>query len=95
VAGSRLGNLGHPYDKYWGDPERQPIVQIDVDPRPIGVTRPLAIEIVAEVSSALEGFVRVLDAHDGPRRDRRMLERYREIDRRWLKEAKVLLEELG
>src|SRR5206468_1536397 len=37
VAGSRLGNLDLPYDKYWGDPATQRIVQIDIDPRHIGV----------------------------------------------------------
>src|SRR5256712_7270581 len=42
VAGSRLGNLDLPYDKYWGDPATQRVVQIDVDPRHIGVTRPVA-----------------------------------------------------
>lgn len=35
VAGSRLGNLDIPYDKYWGDPARQQLIQIDVDPRHI------------------------------------------------------------
>jgi len=39
VAGSRLGNLDLPYDKYWGDPATQRVVQIDIDPRHIGVTR--------------------------------------------------------
>src|SRR5947208_783661 len=33
VAGSRLGNLDLPYDKYWGDPATQRVVQIDIDPR--------------------------------------------------------------
>ena len=47
VVGSRLGNLDLPYDKYWGDPDRQKIVQIDVDPRSLGVTRPLALGLVA------------------------------------------------
>src|SRR5438094_2572923 len=43
VAGSRLGNLDLPYDKYWGDPATQRVVQIDVDPRHIGVTRPVEL----------------------------------------------------
>ena len=62
VAGSRLGNLDLPYDKYWGDPARQQLIQIDVDPRNMGVTRPLALGIVADVKNALEGLVRVLRA---------------------------------
>ena len=46
VVGSRLGNLDIPYDKYWGDPAQQKIVQIDIDPTNLGVTRPLALGVV-------------------------------------------------
>src|ERR1017187_2882240 len=41
VAGSRLGNLDVPYDEYWGDPAGQRLIQIDVDPRHLRVTRRL------------------------------------------------------
>jgi len=60
VVGSRLGNLDLPYDKYWGDPHRQQVIQIDVDPRHIGVTRPIALGIVADARDALEGLVAAL-----------------------------------
>ena len=53
VAGSRLGNLDVPYDKYWGDASRQRLIQIDVDARHIGVTRPIALGIVADAKSTL------------------------------------------
>ena len=62
VVGSRLGNLDLPFDKYWGDPAEQRVVQIDVDPRSIGVTRPLALGIVADARMALEALVAALDA---------------------------------
>ena len=78
VVGSRLGNLDLPYDKYWGDPSRQKVVQIDVDPRHVGVTRPLALGIVAEARSALEGLVRVLEKRGVHRVAPKLLERYRE-----------------
>jgi acetolactate synthase-1/2/3 large subunit len=83
VVGSRLGNLDLPYDKYWGDSDRQQIVQIDVDPRHLGVTRPIALGVVADVGSALEGLVRVLEKRGARPRDGRDLERYRETDRVW------------
>ncbi|MGD0075780.1 MAG: thiamine pyrophosphate-dependent enzyme, partial [Candidatus Binataceae bacterium] len=60
VAGSRLGNLDTPYDKYWGDPARQRLIQIDIEPRDLGVTRPLALGIVSDVKPALEGLHRSL-----------------------------------
>jgi acetolactate synthase-1/2/3 large subunit len=61
VVGSRLGNLDLPYDKYWGDAAVQRVVQIDVDPRNIGVTRPLALGIVADARAALRALVDALD----------------------------------
>src|SRR5436305_9427684 len=69
VAGSRLGNLDLPYDKYWGDPATQRVVQIDVDPRHIGVTRPVALGIVADEAGAREPGVGArgqADAAEGP-----------------------------
>lgn len=56
VVGSRLGNLDLPYDKYWGDPAHAKLIQIDVDPRDMGVTRPLALGIVADARPALEAL---------------------------------------
>ena len=53
VVGSRMGNLDVPYDEYWGDPSGQRLIQIDLDPRNLGVTRPLSLGIVADARSAL------------------------------------------
>ncbi len=83
VAGSRLGNLEIPYDKYWGNPARQQLIQIDVDPRNMGVTRPLALGIVADVKNALEGLVRVLRAMQVRPRDGEDLARYRQAAQEW------------
>lgn len=62
IAGSRAGNLDLPYDKYWGDPERQRVIQIDIDPWHIGVTRPLTLGMVADVKDALAGITAELRA---------------------------------
>jgi acetolactate synthase I/II/III large subunit len=80
VAGSRLGNLDTPYDKYWGYPRAQQLVQIDVDPRNIGVTRPLSVGIVAEVRDALDGLLARLSATELTPREPGDLARYRELD---------------
>lgn len=56
VVGSRLGNLDVPYDKYWGDPTRCRVIHVDVDPRHIGVSRPVALGIVADAKATLEGL---------------------------------------
>jgi acetolactate synthase-1/2/3 large subunit len=86
VVGSRLGNLDLPYDKYWGDPASQKIIQIDIDPRHVGVTRPLALGIVAEAKRALEGLIRVLEKRGVRRSESADLARYREANRNWEKE---------
>jgi acetolactate synthase-1/2/3 large subunit len=93
VVGSRLGNLDLPYDKYWGDPERQKVIQIDVDPRSVGVTRPLALGIVAEARSAVEGLVRVLEKRGVRREQQEHLARYREADRAWWQEQTKVVDE--
>jgi acetolactate synthase-1/2/3 large subunit len=86
VVGSRLGNLDLPYDKYWGDPTAQKIVQIDLDPTNLGVTRPLALGVVGEAKGALEGLVRVLEKRGFRRSGAADLARYREAEATWWRE---------
>jgi acetolactate synthase-1/2/3 large subunit len=57
VVGSRVGNLDVPFDKYWGDPTKCRVIQVDIDPRHVGVSRPVALGIVADARAALEGLV--------------------------------------
>jgi len=83
VAGSRLGNLDIPYDKYWGDPTQQRLIQIDVDPRNIGVTRPLALGIVADVKNAFDGLIAALRTAKAGARDGTDLARYRHTAQAW------------
>lgn len=83
VVGSRLGNLDLPFDKYWGDPAAQRIVQIDLEPRDLGVTRPLALGIVADARPALEALARALAARGVAGRAGAYLARCREDDRAW------------
>lgn len=56
VVGSRVGNLDVPFDKYWGDPQGCQVIQVDVDPRHIGVSRPVALGIVADARATLEAL---------------------------------------
>jgi acetolactate synthase-1/2/3 large subunit len=86
VAGSRMGNLDIPYDKYWGDPANQKLIQIDIDQRNMGVTRPLALGIVSDAKSALEGLLRILKTERARPRGGEDAQRYREISRKWFEE---------
>ena len=80
VAGSRMGNLDVPYDAYWGDPESKQLIQIDIDPRNFGVTRPLGLGILADACAALEGIADRLRSLELPAREHTELQHYRELD---------------
>jgi len=57
AVGSRIGNLDVPFDKYWGDGTRCKLIHVDVEPRNIGVSRPVALGIVADARATLSGLV--------------------------------------
>ncbi len=80
VVGSRVGNLDTPYDQYWGDPAGKRMIQIDVDPRHLGVTRPLSLGIVADAKGALRGIADRLRAAGTSPRGGADLDRYRALD---------------
>jgi acetolactate synthase I/II/III large subunit len=86
AVGTRLGNLDVPYDKYWGDPTRQKLIQVDIDPRNMGVTRPLTLAIVSDANAALDGLARALSSKRVRPKDGKDLARYRDIEHRWREE---------
>jgi len=81
AVGTRLGNLDLPYDKYWGSGQK--LIQIDIDPRNLGVTRPLELGIVSNAKHALEGLLRVLRERRVRRYDAKVLAMYREGAHAW------------
>jgi acetolactate synthase-1/2/3 large subunit len=83
VAGSRLGNLDLPFDKYWGDPAEQQLIQIDLDARHIGASRPIALGIVADLRDALPRLDAALAERKPLARSGADLERYRASARAW------------
>ena len=96
VAGSRMGNLDVPYDAYWGDPAAKRLIQIDLDPRHFGVTRPVDLAIVSDARPALEGIAERLQGLSLPRRDGATLARYRELDQQVkLEQARPIVEWQG
>lgn len=87
ALGTRLGNLDTPFDKYWGAAGGQRMIQIDVDPRNLGVSRPLALGIVSELKPALAALLAELGvppARAGAAAD---LARYRATEAAWREAA--------
>lgn len=85
ALGTRLGNLDTPYDKYWGDQAKQKLIQIDVDPRSLGVTRRLALGIVSNLDSALTALAAELSSLSKRPNAAPDLARYREAEQLWRK----------
>ena len=85
VVGSRLGNLDVPFDKYWGDSARSKLIQVDIDPRHIGVSRPVALGIVADARLTLEGLATKLRDRTIASRKRSDLEPQRDAHKAWAK----------
>ncbi len=83
ALGTRLGNLDTPFDKYWGDRAGQSLIQIDVDPRSLGVTRPLAIGIISELASALAQLEQALSEVPSRPNAAPDLARYRQTEASW------------
>jgi acetolactate synthase-1/2/3 large subunit len=84
VFGSRVGNLDLPFDKYWGDGSKQKVIQIDVDPRHIGVTRPVALGIVADLATAARDLAAAVRAAGAKPCDARAVARYVDAQQKWL-----------
>jgi acetolactate synthase-1/2/3 large subunit len=83
VLGSRVGNLDLPFDKYWGDGAKQKLIQVDVDPRHIGVTRPVTLGIVADLASAARELADALRTAGAKPCDAREIERYTQAQKEW------------
>ncbi len=93
VAGSRVGNLDVPYDKYWGDPRKCKVIQIDVDPRNIAVSRPVSLGIVADARTTLEGLTTQLRGAKILSHERDDLNAMRGQHDRWTKELQQVVAE--
>ena len=87
VVGSRVGNLDVPFDKYWGDPAGCRVIQVDIEPRDIGVSRPVALGIVADARATLEGLDARLRDREIASRGRSDVARQRSSHDAWLEAA--------
>ena len=84
VVGSRLGNLDVPYDKYWGDATKCKLIHVDIDARHIGVSRPVALGIVADAKLTLEGIAAKLRGRKIASHGRTDLESQRADNTAWV-----------
>lgn len=63
VVGARLGEYdGWGMPPAWGNPETQTTIQIDSDPRSIGLNRPVDLMVVADARAGLEALTELVRA---------------------------------
>src|SRR5208282_656680 len=60
------------------DPAGQKLIQVDIDQRNMGITRPLELGIVADAKSALEGLTRMLKTKRAQPKSGEHMARYRQ-----------------
>jgi len=85
-----------PYDKYWGNAGEKRLIQIDIDARHFGVTRPVDLAILSDARPALEGITERLRTAEPPADGGEQLDRYRQLDAdAKLEQARPILEWQG
>ena len=60
AVGTRLGELDLPWQQFWGDIDKQKLIQVDIDPKNIGANWPVAVGVVANAKPFLEGLIACL-----------------------------------
>lgn len=65
ALGTRFGETdwwGKP--RYWGAPDAQAVIQVDCDPDILGMNKPVALAVLADVAPFLEALLAELKQHD-------------------------------
>ena len=88
AVGTRLGELDLPFDPYWGDVEKQKIIQVDIDPANIGVNRPIAVGIVGDAKATLKALIGELKRINVRPSDGKKLKEYKAKEEDWEAELK-------
>jgi len=88
AVGTRLGELDLPFDPYWGDAEKQKIIQVDIDPANIGVNRPIAVGIVGDAKATLKALIGELKRINVRPSDGKKLKEYKAKEEDWEAELK-------
>jgi acetolactate synthase-1/2/3 large subunit len=87
AVGTRFGELdfwGRP--PVWGDAARQKVVQVDIDPRNIGLNRPVEVGLVGDARAVLGQLLEAVRRLTGPRPVYEQSAMIRDLDDKWREE---------
>jgi len=88
AVGTRLGELDLPFDPYWGDRNKQKIIQVDVDPANIGVNRPITMGVVGDARVTLRSLIDEFKRKSVKPFDGTKVKEYKKKDEDWEAELK-------
>jgi len=86
AVGTCLGEIDLPFKKYWGA-ANQTIIQVDMDPRNIGINMPVSMGIVADARSTLKALVTCLKEMGVKPSDGTKVLHYQQIVKKWYAET--------
>jgi acetolactate synthase-1/2/3 large subunit len=85
LVGGRLGDLdfwGQP--PFWGEPEAQKLVQIDIEPENVGLNRPVDLDLVGDAKAVLRDLFESVKRLTAPLPERAEMAEYMAAQETWL-----------
>ncbi len=87
LVGGRMGDLdfwGLP--PFWGEPEEQKLIQIDIDPENVALNRPVNLALVGDAKAVLSALIEAVKGMTPPIPERPELAEYRLTEETWLQQ---------
>jgi acetolactate synthase I/II/III large subunit len=88
AVGTCFGELDLPFNKYWGDINKQKIIQVDIDPRNIGINWPVHMGVLGDAKATVKALIRKLKDMGVKPSDGKMLKQYKKMEEQYLTERK-------
>jgi len=85
LVGGRLGDVdfwGQP--PFWGEPETQKLIQIDIEPENVGLNRPVDLALLGDAQATLRALLEAVKRLTPPVPERPELAEYRATQDAWL-----------
>jgi acetolactate synthase-1/2/3 large subunit len=93
LVGGRLGDVdfwGQP--PFWGEPEQQKLIQIDIEPENVALNRPVDLALLGDAKATLRALVEAVQRLTSPIPERADMAEYRAAQEAWLAQFLVQAE---
>ncbi len=90
VVGGRVGELDNwGRAPSWGDPARQKVIHVDLDPKSIGLNLPVDLGIVGDARAVLTALLVAVKERTEPRPEHGRFQEYRRLSQEWRDELEL------